>query len=1016
MHKKKTDLTIAGFYVLFLLLIYTGVCNAQNLSIPQIIPASPEASALAKYINYPVSYSNGLPQINIPLYEIKAGELTLPISLSYHASGIKVNDASGWVGAGWTLQAEPMVSRSVKGKPDELGYAINGPYPNEQEYLISLADGYREEEPDEFYYSLLSKSGAFYLKHQPRTNDPVEVVTHPFEPINIDINAFIASPSTWKVRDDNGTMYNFGYPEYTSGNRTAWKAKEIISAISGDSLKFQYHPPDNDIIVSFSDLIIVEDEKPAGIPASMVDIRNGYQTTYSLTTLENGYWQLNNSTGQFVSGNPNQTAEMARIREISFPNGKVVFEKSELARLSAIKIYNKVYVNNTLTDVLIKQFKFYQSLHPGMGSQKTRLDAFEVQDANGVVMERYSFTYNAHAFPSRFSRNDQDHWGYFSFGSARQTYVPYAEITVSNNPQGTGLLNFGQSAWGQLFNTPFVPADPFTTDEPIDQALMLTKITYPTGGYTEFKYEQNIYTTGLTMEDASKHYARGGGYRILRISDYDPISNKKISRVFRYGENEDGGGFVKRKFTSEDYMVEQRVVERGTPTDPLTTHNWRRRTFYSNSMNDMFFSGGAPVRYNQVTEYKIDETTRKDLGKTIYRFNYFNGWNNTSAKLPGSTTVIDIDDDWRWGQLLSKEDYRNNNGTYELILKTANNYQEFNLNKNVPVGKVFRYHVTPYRENEWIVHSTYNIETWIKSLVADTTIQRENGQELTTIKTYSYDNPAHFYPTRIQTTSSDGKSITNTTRYTQDVVLTGTAETARQNLSSNWRLKEVLEQTETKGTRIIQTKTEYKVFGGKAFPEIIKANTGPANIEETRLRFYSYDLKGNVRSVSKENDQRISYIWGYQQKYPIAEVQNAAENEILYIDFEDITAAANGTGHTGHRFKSGDYTVNFTLPNSKSYLLTYWYREDGVWKLDTKNYTGPSIALTAGDAIDDIRIHPVSAVMKTLSYDPLIGVTSITDANNVTTYFEYDDAGRLKLVKDDKGKILNTYQYNVVNK
>src|SRR5438105_6682476 len=87
-------------------------------SLQKIIPASPEVSALAKYINYEVSYCNGLPQIEIPIYQIKDGDISIPISLSYHASGIKVSETPGWVGLGWSLNAEPSITRSIKGKAD----------------------------------------------------------------------------------------------------------------------------------------------------------------------------------------------------------------------------------------------------------------------------------------------------------------------------------------------------------------------------------------------------------------------------------------------------------------------------------------------------------------------------------------------------------------------------------------------------------------------------------------------------------------------------------------------------------------------------------------------------------------------------------------------------------------------------------------------------------------------------------------------------------------------------------
>lgn len=87
--------------------------------LPQVTPMTPEAASLAKYINYPVSHATGLINITIPLYEINVSDIKLPITLSYHSSGLKVNDRGDWVGAGWTLNAEPTITRVVDGKPDE---------------------------------------------------------------------------------------------------------------------------------------------------------------------------------------------------------------------------------------------------------------------------------------------------------------------------------------------------------------------------------------------------------------------------------------------------------------------------------------------------------------------------------------------------------------------------------------------------------------------------------------------------------------------------------------------------------------------------------------------------------------------------------------------------------------------------------------------------------------------------------------------------------------------------------
>ena len=58
---------------------------AAQTDLPQVF--SPNAAELGKYGKIPVSYFNGLPNITIPLTELKAKNYTLPIYLTYHAGG-----------------------------------------------------------------------------------------------------------------------------------------------------------------------------------------------------------------------------------------------------------------------------------------------------------------------------------------------------------------------------------------------------------------------------------------------------------------------------------------------------------------------------------------------------------------------------------------------------------------------------------------------------------------------------------------------------------------------------------------------------------------------------------------------------------------------------------------------------------------------------------------------------------------------------------------------------------------
>src|SRR5258708_35764953 len=101
--------------------------DAQDTTgtIGRVTIASPTAASLGKYGDIPVSYHTGIPQISVPIYTVQSGSLKLPISLSYHASGLKVHEPAGWVGAGWALNAGGAITRTVVGSPDDRGYSTS---------------------------------------------------------------------------------------------------------------------------------------------------------------------------------------------------------------------------------------------------------------------------------------------------------------------------------------------------------------------------------------------------------------------------------------------------------------------------------------------------------------------------------------------------------------------------------------------------------------------------------------------------------------------------------------------------------------------------------------------------------------------------------------------------------------------------------------------------------------------------------------------------------------------------
>ncbi len=88
------------FVVSLLFTCQTNLSFSQDNPISKVSISSPSAAALGKYGDIPVTYHTGIPNVSIPIYTVTAGNLSLPISVSYHASGLKVQEAASWVGAG----------------------------------------------------------------------------------------------------------------------------------------------------------------------------------------------------------------------------------------------------------------------------------------------------------------------------------------------------------------------------------------------------------------------------------------------------------------------------------------------------------------------------------------------------------------------------------------------------------------------------------------------------------------------------------------------------------------------------------------------------------------------------------------------------------------------------------------------------------------------------------------------------------------------------------------------------
>jgi hypothetical protein len=108
-----------------ILILFAVINNFEISAQEELLPPSPEAALLGSYSEIPVNYYTGTPNIHIPIWEVTNHSFSLPISLSYRTSGNRVNDIASRIGLGWTLKAGGVITRCVRGLPDDRGTGSN---------------------------------------------------------------------------------------------------------------------------------------------------------------------------------------------------------------------------------------------------------------------------------------------------------------------------------------------------------------------------------------------------------------------------------------------------------------------------------------------------------------------------------------------------------------------------------------------------------------------------------------------------------------------------------------------------------------------------------------------------------------------------------------------------------------------------------------------------------------------------------------------------------------------------
>lgn len=187
---------------------------------------------------------------------------------------------------------------------------------------------------------------------------------------------------------------------------------------------------------------------------------------------------------------------------------------------------------------------FYKSLLNNYDLKRLFLSSIqEVGKNNDRTKQPYYFTYNTAALPHKLS-TEQDFWGYYNANGAT-SLIPRQYIY----PSFSGIDKIRNYPIASVYCARATHFELTGSDRSVNaqaiQAGVLQKITYPTGGYSQYIWEPNTYWDAL----ANKNIAAGGlRVKEIRLGDgvvgHEANDLRKIYHYYKQGNKKESSGVL----------------------------------------------------------------------------------------------------------------------------------------------------------------------------------------------------------------------------------------------------------------------------------------------------------------------------------------------------------------------------------------------------------------------------------------------------------------------------------------
>ena len=963
----------------------------------KFLPPSPQAAALARYGEYPVTLATGVPEISIPLYKIKLGDYSLPISISYHASGIKVDDVASTVGLGWVLNAGGAISRTVVGAPDlkenrnetedtlyrsyNRFYSIyNSVNVGQYEGIIMpiLTDALNstyDTASDRYSYNFGTKAGVFRYSYEDRTfvtlnHDPILIF---YEDRYNNDNGFFTiydsdgteyvfkskertimsgsdymCPTTWYITDINTPYGNIHFKYRTASNYTISKRSE--STMVG---LFYYYDPDNDCVMS-----------------EYKSVNNSGISDYSYSTL--------------------------LLTEISWNGNKIQFSYSSDRDDIAPERLTDILIKGC-DNVIYKSITFDNDSYLGDAADNYRmmLNALSISDEG-----TYSFTYDrSRIFPQYDCISQRDYWGYYN-GEGGNHAIPNEAMIEA----------YGQfpEHWG-LSPTCTNYADR-TPNFNYGKTGILMRITYPTGGYTDFSYAQN-------WAGEAK-----GGLRISAITDRDDCGNILKQRSFSYL------GYTTQDSPSSALVYDTYIGYRNVAVETIYL---RYATCSSEPLTPLVDGNGMSVFYEYVTE--------TDLANNYisYHFDYggiLPAGNNFSQYSWPQFASPSLNDEGACAPLLISKVYgqgntclRTENYDYNVIRLDTIEVGVKTLNI-VSVSDVLGYPTTfGIGDVKSVPTPIARMNGYIKTyrLNSKTVTDDQTGVSIT--ETYTYDPQYRtLKPKTVTKTNSDGTIHRTVNEYPFECI-----SSICDSMYNMRNMADIIVATrEYAGNTFLRMdSTLYLMHNSWYYPYIQfeKRLNGPLC---EKLRLIDYDSHGKPRTVIANGTDKTALVWGFKSSWPVAKVSGQGYTDLTNLG---LTNTLNSIAQDSVPSRMETYLTTLrTGIGSNGLVATYNYKplygistittESGYatyYDYFTPNSTATNKLLGKLSTIHDSRgplknfgyqyAHPFSGNNNTTNHVETTDMLS-SSTGKITRQF-YDGLGRLiETAQNINGKYVYTMQ------